>query len=78
MLTPKKLSLLKLFMERPNTTITRLELMEAIWNTKYMGDTRTLDVHIRWLRETIEHDPNKPQYLQTIRGQGYKLTLSQE
>lgn len=76
MLTPKKLSLLKLFMTRPNITITRRELMETIWNTKYMGDTRTLDVHIRWLRETIEHDPNKPKHLRTVRGQGYVLITS--
>jgi DNA-binding response OmpR family regulator len=45
--------------------------MKVIWETEYMGDTRTLDVHIRWLREKIEENPSKPKYLITVRGVGY-------
>ncbi|MBZ0290929.1 MAG: helix-turn-helix domain-containing protein, partial [Anaerolineae bacterium] len=50
-------------------------LMEQVWNTAYMGDTRTLDVHIRWIREAIEENPSKPRYLKTVRGVGYRLDV---
>ena len=46
-------------------------LMQQVWDTDYIGDTRTLDVHIRWLRLAIEDNPTMPVYLRTVRGQGY-------
>lgn len=72
-LTPKEFALLKLFMQRPGQIVTRGTLMKEIWNTDYLGDTRTLDVHMRWLREKIEEDPNDPTILLTVRGEGYRL-----
>jgi two-component system response regulator RegX3 len=72
-LTPKEFGLLKLLMSRAGQTITRKTLMKEVWETDYLGDTRTLDVHIRWVREKIEENPSKPQRLITSRGQGYKL-----
>ena len=59
-LTPKQCDLLAIFIQRPNQVISRRELMEQIWKTDYLGDTRTLDVHIRWLREKIEAGPEQP------------------
>ncbi len=72
-LTPKEFELLKLFMENAGQIVTRKKLMQEIWDTDYLGDTRTLDVHMRWLREKIEDDPNKPKLLVTLRGEGYRL-----
>ncbi len=72
-LTPKQCHLLAIFMQRPNQVISREDLMKEIWDTHYLGDTRTLDVHIRWLREKIEGDPMKPVILVTVRKIGYKL-----
>jgi DNA-binding response OmpR family regulator len=74
-LTPKQCSLLASFMRHPNQVISRKELMSQIWETDYLGDTRTLDVHIRWLRERIEPDPKHPLYLITQRGIGYLLAV---
>ncbi len=74
-MTPKQCALLQLLMLRRNGVVERREIMEAIWNTSYMEDTRTLDVHIRWLRECIEPDPSNPIYLRTVRGVGYRLIL---
>lgn len=75
-MTPKQCALLHLLMTRPDTVVSRSEIMQAIWETSYMEDTRTLDVHIRWLRERIEPDPSNPVYLVTVRGQGYRLNVS--
>jgi DNA-binding response OmpR family regulator len=72
-LTPKQCELLALFIQHPNQVVSRRELMEHVWKTGYLGDTRTLDVHIRWLREKIELDPNRPEVLVTRRGVGYVL-----
>jgi len=74
-LTPKQSRLLETFMRQPNETVTRKQLMKAVWKTDYTGDTRTIDVHIRWLRETIEADASKPRRLVTVRGVGYQLKL---
>jgi DNA-binding response OmpR family regulator len=74
-LTPKEFFLLKLLMGRAGQTITRKTLMKEVWETDYLGDTRTLDVHIRWVREKVEDSPSKPQRLITVRGQGYKYRL---
>jgi DNA-binding response OmpR family regulator len=72
-MTPKQCQLLKLLMERAGEVVNREEIMLAIWNTAYLGDTRTLDVHIRWLRERIEANPSVPIFLETVRGVGYRL-----
>lgn len=72
-LTPKQCCLLGLLMRRPNEIITRRELMEQVWQTAYLGDTRTLDVHMHWLRKKIEVDPKAPNILVTVRGQGFSL-----
>ncbi len=72
-LTPKEFELLKLFMARCDQVVSRKALMKEIWDTDYLGDTRTLDVHIRWLREKIEDDASNPTRLITVRGQGYRL-----
>ncbi len=72
-LTPKEFELLKLFMDRCDEIVSRKALMKEIWDTDYLGDTRTLDVHIRWLREKIEDDASNPTRLITVRGQGYRL-----
>jgi two-component system phosphate regulon response regulator PhoB len=68
-------SLLEQFLRQPNQIIGRHTLMEEVWNTSYFGDTRTLDVHIRWLREIIEQDPSSPKLLRTVRGVGYILSV---
>ena len=70
---PMEVRLLKAFMRRPNEMITRAELMKTVWETDFTGDTRTLDVHIRWVRERIEDNPSRPKLLKTMRGQGYRL-----
>lgn len=72
-LTPKEFELLKVFMTHAGQIVSRKTLMQEIWDTDYLGDTRTLDVHIRWLREKIEDDPNEPRLLVTMRGEGYRL-----
>jgi DNA-binding response OmpR family regulator len=73
-LTPKEFALLKILISRAGQTITRKVLMKEVWETDYLGDTRTLDVHIRWVREKVEENPSKPQHLITVRGQGYRLS----
>ncbi len=72
-LTPKEFLLLKTLMEQKGQVVTRKTLMRQVWETDYMGDTRTIDVHIRWLREKVEENPSKPCYLLTERGKGYKF-----
>ena len=75
-MTPKQCALLRELMLNHGRVVTRARLMETIWQTKYLDDTRTLDVHIRWLRERIEVDPSAPAYLTTVRGVGYQLQLT--
>lgn len=70
-LTAREFHLMKLFMERPNEPITRDDLLDEIWGLDYFGDSKTVDVHIRRLREKIEEDPSQPIYLKTIWGFGY-------
>jgi len=54
---------------------TRDDLFRKVWETDFTDDTRTLDVHISWLRRAIEDDPRKPKYLKTLRGVGYRLDV---
>lgn len=68
----KEFELLSLLMSRAGEVVTRAELFDKVWGTDWLGDTRTLDVHIRWLREKIEDDPGDPHTIQTVRGVGYR------
>ncbi len=72
-LTPKEFKLLHLFISHPDEVLSRKKIMQLVWETDYMGDTRTLDVHIRWLREKIEANPSQPKRLITVRGVGYRF-----
>lgn len=74
-LTPKLTALLVVLMESPGEVIERDELFRQVWETQYTGDTRTLDVHISWLRKAIEEDPREPRILITVRGFGYRLDV---
>ncbi len=74
-MTPKQCALLKLLMTRHGEVVERSKIMETVWETNYLEDTRTLDVHIRWLRERIEPNPSNPIYLKTIRGVGYCFAI---
>lgn len=73
-LTFKEYELLLLLAKNPNRVFTREELLERVWGYDYYGDTRTIDVHIRHLREKIEQDATNPRYLKTLRGVGYKFS----
>ncbi|NIM92307.1 MAG: hypothetical protein GTO18_01145 [Anaerolineales bacterium] len=75
-LTPKQAKLLEVFMLNPGRLLTRKSLIRQVWQTDYTGDTRTLDVHMSWLRQAIEPDPNQPIFLKTIRGMGYRFDIS--
>ena len=70
-LTAKLFTLLALLMRHAGEPVSRHQIMQQIWNTSYLEDTRTLDVHISWLRGIIEPNPRKPIYLRTQRGIGY-------
>lgn len=72
-LTPRLTRLLKVLMLNPGAVQERKQLFREVWKTEYTGDTRTLDVHISWLRQAIEEDPRNPRFLKTIRGLGYRL-----
>ena len=74
-LTPRLVSLLQTLMEHHGEVVEREFLFKKVWETDYTGDTRTLDVHISWLRRAIELDPQKPKFLKTIRGAGYRLDI---
>jgi len=77
-LTPKQALLIETFLRHPGEVLDRKLLMERVWDTDYLGDTRTLDVHIRWLRKALENGSGKPRYLKTIRGTGYRLDIEPE
>jgi DNA-binding response OmpR family regulator len=72
-LAPKEYSLLATFMHHSGEVLPRSFLIHEIWNTDYLGDTRMLDVHIRWLRQKIEDNASAPVYLRTVRGVGYRF-----
>ena len=74
-LTPRLTRLLQVLMRHPGEVVKREQLFREVWSTEYTEDTRTLDVHISWLRATLEEDPRKPQFLKTIRGVGYRLDV---
>jgi DNA-binding response OmpR family regulator len=74
-LTPRLATLLEILLQHRGEVIEREELFKKVWDTNYTGDTRTLDVHISWLRRAIEMDPDHPRFLHTVRGVGYRLDV---
>lgn len=74
-LTPRLTALLSKLIQHQGEVIEREALFKEVWDTDYIGDTRTLDVHISWLRRAIEIDPAHPKFLRTIRGVGYRLDI---
>ena len=72
-LSPKEYRLLELFMQNPRRVWSRDKLLENIWGYDYIGDSKTVDVHIRWLREKLENNPSEPVHLLTVRGFGYRF-----
>lgn len=71
--SPKEFKLLELFMSHTKRVWSREQLLERIWGPDFIGDSKTVDVHIRWLREKLEMDPSNPEYLVTVRGFGYRF-----
>ena len=72
-LSPKDFELLHAFVSRPRRVLSRERLLELVGGEDFYGAPRTVDVHIRWLREKIEPEPSRPRHIQTVRGVGYKL-----
>jgi DNA-binding response OmpR family regulator len=72
-LKPKEFELLASLAQRQGQVLSREQLMKAVWGWEYTGQSRTVDVHIRWLREKIEADPGNPQRIVTVRGMGYRF-----
>ena len=74
-LTRTEFTLLEMFLRNPGRVLTRGQLIDRVWGSDYVGDTKTLDVHVKRLRAKLEPDPGDPKYLVTVRGLGYKLDL---
>jgi two-component system, OmpR family, response regulator RegX3 len=71
----KEFELLEIFLRNPGRVLTRSQLIDRVWGADYVGDTKTLDVHVKRLRAKIEPDPASPRYLVTVRGLGYKYDV---
>jgi two-component system response regulator RegX3 len=69
----KEFELLEYLMRNAGRVLTRIQLIDRVWGSDYVGDTKTLDVHIKRLRAKIEKDPANPEFIQTVRGMGYKM-----
>ena len=72
-LRPREFALLVYLMRHPGQALTRNQILEEVWGITFMGETRTVDVHVRWLREKIEEDPANPRLIQTVRSVGYRF-----
>lgn len=72
----KEFELLEFLMRNAGRVLTRVQLIDRVWGSDYVGDTKTLDVHIKRLRAKIEKDPANPEFIQTVRGMGYKMERS--
>nr|WP_205828497.1 response regulator transcription factor [Brevibacillus laterosporus] len=72
-LTPKEFELLQYLASNVGRVLTRDQLLNAVWNYDFVGDSRIVDVHVSHLREKLEHDTKNPRYIKTVRGLGYKL-----
>ena len=69
----KEFELLEMLLRKPGRVLTRMQLIDRVWGSDYVGDTKTLDVHVKRLRSKIEPDPTTPRHLVTVRGLGYKF-----
>jgi DNA-binding response OmpR family regulator len=74
-LSQKEFDLLACLIRNRGMALSRDVLLERVWGYDFLGDSRTVDVHIRWLREKIEPDPGRPTYIQTVRGVGYRFEI---
>jgi DNA-binding response OmpR family regulator len=72
-LRPKEFELLEYLMRHPHQVLSRERILEHIWGYEFDGGTRTIDVHMRWLRQKLEHEPSNPRHLMTVRSVGYKF-----
>lgn len=72
-LSPKEFKILELLISQPKRVWSRDQIIDQVWGYDFMGDNKTVDVHIRWLREKLEENPSSPKYLKTVRGFGYRL-----
>ena len=72
-LSPKEYKILELFIQNPKQVWSRDQLLERVWGIDFVGDMKTVDVHIRWLREKIEEQPSTPKLIRTVRGFGYRF-----
>jgi DNA-binding response OmpR family regulator len=77
-LTQKEYDLLHVLMSHAGRVVSRADLLDQVWGVEWLGDTRTLDVHIRWVREKVEEYPSQPRYVQTVRGVGYRFATPEE
>jgi DNA-binding response OmpR family regulator len=77
-LSAREFDLLSILMKNAGRALSREELLAEVWGDDWIGDPRTLDVHVRWLRLKIEDDPASPQYIQTVRGHGYRFAGPEE
>ncbi len=77
-LPQKEFDLLSCLMRNHGVVLSRDLLLDHVWGNDFVGDSRTVDVHIRWLREKIEDDPARPRYIQTVRGIGYRFEAPKE
>jgi DNA-binding response OmpR family regulator len=73
-LKPKEFDLLAFLAAHPGQVFSREVLLDRVWGYDYVGGTRTVDVHISWLRSKLERDPSSPQILQTVHGVGYRFS----
>jgi DNA-binding response OmpR family regulator len=77
-LSAREFDLLSILMKSAGRALSREELLGEVWGTDWIGDQRTLDVHVRWLRLKVEEDPASPRYIQTVRGHGYRFAGPEE
>jgi two-component system alkaline phosphatase synthesis response regulator PhoP len=73
-LSAREFQLLRYFVEHRGAALSRDELLNEVWGYQAMPSTRTVDVHVAWLRQKIEPNPKRPQYIQTVHGIGYRFT----
>jgi two-component system, OmpR family, response regulator RegX3 len=71
----KEFELLEMLLRNAGRVLTRMQLIDRVWGSDYVGDTKTLDVHIKRLRAKVEEDPASPRHIITVRGLGYKYDL---
>jgi len=77
-LSAREFDLLSNLMKNAGRALSREELLSEVWGSDWIGDQRTLDVHVRWLRLKVEDDPASPRYIQTVRGHGYRFAGPEE